>query len=85
MFRNKHRKKLTSRLGIALVVNTLDSNNDVTIYWVSGHVGVNGNKEVDKLVKIDAETLFCGPDSFCSIGSKFIRHELTAEEYELRN
>lgn len=55
----------------------LSKNNSVTLYWVPGHVVVEGNKEANKLAGVGAKP-------FCGIGSEDIRMGLLQEETRLR-
>lgn len=45
----------------------LSRDNDVTVAWVPGHVGVVGNEEADKLARQGAETQLVGPEPTCGI------------------
>lgn len=49
---------------------SLARNNRVTITWVPGHEGVEGNEAADLLAKTGAETPFIGPEPFCGIHKK---------------
>jgi len=49
-------------------INDLERNNKVTLFWVSGHVGVEGNEQADT----STSTPLTGPESLCGIGNAYV-------------
>ena len=45
----------------------LSTQNHVELCWVTGHRGIEGNEEADKLAKKGANTPFIGPEPVCRI------------------
>jgi ribonuclease HI len=41
--------------------------NKVTLIWVPGHSGVEGNEKADQLTKLGADEPLLGPEPFCGI------------------
>ena len=48
----------------------------VTLCWVRGHTGIEGNEKADQLAKEAANTLLCGPEPAIPLSSSVIRRDL---------
>ncbi|CAH0712851.1 unnamed protein product, partial [Brenthis ino] len=51
-------------------LNVLGTSNRVTLRWVPGHSGIDGNEKADALARRGAETPDCGPEPFCGIAKQ---------------
>ena len=49
------------------LLKTLASSNKVTITWVPGHAGIEGNEEADELARRGSATPLIGPEPFCGL------------------
>ncbi|XP_050311838.1 uncharacterized protein LOC126747328 [Anthonomus grandis grandis] len=65
-------------------LNEVGKRNKVTILWVPGHTGVQGNEEANILAKKGSGSQFVGPEPFCGIGKNTYLYELTKMEDQLR-
>lgn len=62
------------------VLNQLASRNEVTLYWVPGHCGIEGNELADELARSGSETRFIGPEPFCGVSECALRLQLSKWE-----
>lgn len=56
-------------------LNSLAVNNDVTIIWVPGHTGIDGNEQADNLAKQGTAKQFVGPEPFCGVTYSMVKTE----------
>ncbi|XP_050684276.1 uncharacterized protein LOC126979109 [Leptidea sinapis] len=49
------------------ILNTLGRMNRVTLRWVPGHAGIEGNEYADELARIGAKSTQFGPEPFCGV------------------
>uniref|UniRef100_A0A0V0GBP9 Putative loa-9 aae n=1 Tax=Triatoma dimidiata TaxID=72491 RepID=A0A0V0GBP9_TRIDM len=61
-------------------LNDLGRANKVTLFWVPGHVGIEGNEVADALAKKGAGTPLVGPEPFCGVSSQYLLEVLRGEE-----
>lgn len=60
-------------------LNDLGKNNKITLLWMPGHIGVEGNKHTDKLARVEASIplfLFTGPEPFFDLGDIYFKEVL---------
>lgn len=57
-------------------LNELGSRNKVTLMWVPGHEGIEGNEIADRLAKEGAESQFIGPEPFCGTNRSHVKSAL---------
>lgn len=67
-------------------LNKVASRYKITLMWVPGHRGIEGNERADKLAKQGSETKFIGPEPYCGFGLSNLREKLrdweeTIKEY----
>jgi ribonuclease HI len=62
------------------LLRQLTDRNRVTLMWVPGHQGIEGNEIADKLANRGAETKFIGPQPFCGYGLSNFREQLSKWE-----
>lgn len=65
-------------------LNEVGKKNKVTLLWVPGHTGVEGNEEANTLAKKGSGSPFIGPEPFCGIGKNTYIAELKKMEDDLR-
>ena len=61
-------------------LQTLGCNNQVDLYWVPGHCGIDGNERADELARLGSSHQFIGPEPFCGLSACSLRMELKAWE-----
>lgn len=49
------------------LLNELGQKNKLTLYWIPGHEGYEGNERADCLAKRGAQRKFIGPEPFCTL------------------
>jgi ribonuclease HI len=57
-------------------LNQLANHNRVTLMWVPGHEGVEGNEIADQLAREGAQAPFYGPEPFCGTSKAHLYEEL---------
>lgn len=65
-------------------LNPLVSHNKISILWIPGHGGSEGNEPADELTRNGAEMLLLGPEPFCRIEYGFMAAMLKNEKEKLR-
>ncbi|KAL1448474.1 hypothetical protein WDU94_005530 [Cyamophila willieti] len=50
----------------------LAKDNHVTLTWVPGHEGIDGNEKADELAKIGTTLPFIGPEPFCGVSTSHL-------------
>ena len=61
-------------------LNELGKSNTVSLLWIPGHAGEQGNEMADELARKGAAAPFIGPEPFCGISPQAFRAELRQEE-----
>lgn len=57
-------------------LQNLASRNQVNLYWVPGHCGIDGNERADMLARLGSSHQFTGPEPFCGLSASSLRMEL---------
>ncbi|XP_050294284.1 uncharacterized protein LOC126734631 [Anthonomus grandis grandis] len=60
----------------------LTTKNQVTLMWLPGHRGIEGNEEADRLAKKGAQTPYYGPEPYCGLMKTHITEDLNRWEKE---
>lgn len=58
------------------LLNELAGHNSVTLWWVPGHEGHEGNERADCLAKRGAQRCLVGPEPFCSLSKGHVKELL---------
>uniref|UniRef100_A0A224XSM0 ribonuclease H n=1 Tax=Panstrongylus lignarius TaxID=156445 RepID=A0A224XSM0_9HEMI len=66
-------------------LNYLGRENKVTLFWVPGHVGIEGNEMADALARDGAASPLLGPEPFCGVSDRYLIEELRKEEEAKRS
>lgn len=59
-----------------LSLKQLASRNEVTLYWVTGHCGIEGNEIANNLARQGEASSFVGPEPFCGVPECTLRMKL---------
>ena len=59
-----------------LSLRQLAQKNQVNLYWVPGHCGIEGNEKADQLARQGSSTVLVGPEPFCGVSSSALRMKL---------
>ncbi|XP_050667740.1 uncharacterized protein LOC126967322 [Leptidea sinapis] len=62
------------------ILNTLGGMNRVTLRWVPGHAGIEGNKYADELARIGAKSTQFGPEPFCGVPRSLVNENENLRE-----
>ena len=62
------------------LLKQLASNNQVHLYWVPGHRGIDGNEKADFLARQGSDGHFIGPEPFCGISNSVLKMEFIKYE-----
>ncbi|XP_054086079.1 uncharacterized protein LOC128921787 [Zeugodacus cucurbitae] len=66
-------------------LNSICSNNSITLTWVSGHKEIQGNELADQLARKTTATSPIGPEPFIAVGRHVLITRLKEEEAASRN
>ena len=61
---------------IQKVLNDISTQDTVRLYWVLGHVGLQGNETADKLKRDSSVQKFVGPELSLGVSRKNIRKKI---------
>lgn len=61
-------------------IRQLARHNKVTLMWVPGHEGVEGNELADKLARKGAASSFIGPEPFCGVPTSQLTSDIRSWE-----
>lgn len=62
------------------LLKQLASKNQVHLYWVPGHRGIDGNEKADLLARNGSEGHFIGPEPFCGVSKSVLKMEFVKHE-----
>ena len=70
--------KVTSRVvwECLQTLNELGATNRVTLFWVPGHRGIEGNERADGLARAGSSSRFIGPEPFCGLSMSVAKDHL---------
>ena len=78
VIRSMKRTKMSTSLAFECVhrLNRIASRNEVTLVWVRGHSGIDGNERADNLAKRGSTSVFTGPEPYAAIGGCMVRDQI---------
>lgn len=65
------------------LLKQLAAKNQVNLYWVPGHCGIEGNEKADTLAREGSEVQFIGPEPFCGVSKCEIQMEVKRWEDQM--